>query len=157
MDQGAAERLTEDLRSAMRAGDTTRRDVIRYLRAAIKNREIDMRRELDEDEIVEVIQTQIKQRRDSIDAYRSGGRDDLADTEAVELVILEEYLPADQKPLSEDELRRIVASKAEELGLAGPADMRVLMPALIDETQGRADNRLLSQLASAELQRRASS
>lgn len=140
----------------MRAGDTRRRDVIRYLQAAMKNRQIEVQHELHDDEVLEVIQNQIKQRRDSIEAYRSGGREDLAADEAAELEILEGYLPSDQKPLTEDELRNIVAAKADELDVSGPADMRVLMPALIAETEGRADNRLVSRLATAELQRRAS-
>jgi uncharacterized protein YqeY len=147
-----ADRLTDDLKHAMRTGDTQRRDVIRFLRSALKNAEIEKRSALVDADVVEVIQAQIKQRRDSIDAFEQAGRQDLAARESAELAVLEEYLPADQKPLDETELHSIVSETIAELGLSGPGDMRVLMPALIERTAGRADNRLLSKIASTELQ-----
>ena len=148
-------RLVEDLKAAMRSGDNERRDVIRLVRSAFKNREIEIGRELDSDNELEVIQAQIKQRRDSIDAFDSAGRDDLADKERAELEILLEYLPADQKPLDTSDLQALVEEKIDELDLQGPADMRALMPALIEATAGRADNRELSTLASNALRERA--
>lgn len=148
-----AERLNEDLKEAMRTGDTHRRDVIRYLRSALHNYEIEKRAPLDESDAVEVIQAQIKQRRDSIEAYEQAGRTDLADRERAELKLLEEYLPADLKPMDEEEMRQLVVETIRELNLSGPGDMRLLMPALIEKAAGRADNRVLSKIASTELQR----
>src|SRR5690606_8310190 len=147
-----ADRLNDDLKAAMRAGDTQRRDVIRYLRSALHNYEIEKRAPLDDADAVEVIQAQIKQRRDSIEAYQQAGRQDLAERELAELAVLEEYLPAELKPMSEDEMRQLVVDTIQEMGLSGPGDMRVLMPALIEKAAGRADNRVLSKIASAELQ-----
>lgn len=152
-----SERLVDDLKRAMKEGDTARRDVIRLLRSAVKNQEIEVGHQLDDDEAVDVVQAQIKQRRDSIDAFSSAGRTDLSDKEQQELDILLEYFPAELKPLSEDELNHIVVAKIDELRLSKPADMRTLMPTLIEATSGRADNRLLSTLASDELRKRAES
>ena len=149
------DRLVEDLKTAMRAGDSERRDVIRLVRSALKNREIEIGQPLDDDDEIEVIQAQIKQRRDSIDAFESAGRDDLAVTERRELEILLDYLPAEHKPLDTADLEALVDEKIVELDLTGPADMRLLMPALIQATAGRADNRELSTLASTALRNRA--
>lgn len=148
-------KLTADLKEAMRTGDLDRRNTIRLLRSAVRNYEIETREPATDEDVVKVIEAEIKQRRDSIDAYAEAGRDDLVAKERVELDILESYLPADRRPIPEDELRQLVEQKAAELGLSGPQDMKVLMPTLIEETQGRADNRLLSKLASEELRQRA--
>lgn len=154
MEQALAERLTDDMKAAMRSGDTERRGVIRYLRSAIHNREIELRQPLADDEIILVIQTQIKQRQDSAELYRKGGREDLAVKEERENQILSEYLPAQ---MSEAELEDLARRLADEHDLSGPADMRVLMPALQQAVGASADGRTLSRVASAELNRRASS
>lgn len=152
MQQSLSEQLNADMKDAMRSGDTLRRDVIRYLRSAIRNKEIEVQHQLDDSEIRSVIQSQIKQRRDSAQAYRDGGRDDLAEAEENEIAVLEQYLPAQ---MSEDELRELVSRLASELDLSGPGDMKTLMPALMQEAAGQADGRTLSRLANEELQRRA--
>lgn len=149
-----AERLTNDLKSAMVAGDARRRDVIRFLRSAVKNAEIDRRRDLTDAEIEDVIRTQIKQRRDSVDMFRQGGRDELAVEEEAQIAILQTYLP---EQLGEEELREIVREQADILQASGPRDMGRLMPALMSATGGRAEGRVLSQLAREELDRRSSS
>lgn len=137
----------------MRSGDHRRRDVIRYLRAAITNAEIEKRSELDDVEIEAVIRTQVKQRRDSIEMFTTGGRADLAAEEEAQLALLQEYLPTQ---LRQDELVGIVQRVAEELQVSTARDMSRLMPALLAATDGRAEGRVLSQLAKAELDRRAS-
>lgn len=137
----------------MRSGDTRRRDVIRYLRAAIKNAAIEKRGELDDTEIDEVIRFQVKQRRDSIDLFRSGGREELAAEEEQQVAILLDYLPAQ---LGHDELVELVRQKVDELNVQSAKDMSRLMPALIDAAGGRAEGRTLSQLAKDEVARRAS-
>lgn len=157
MTSNLAMKLTEDLKVAMRSGDTDRRDILRLLRSAVRNKEIELRREATDDDIVAVIEAEIKQRRDSIEAYSKANREDLVEAEQSELDLLEDYLPEDRKPISEDDLRNLVQQAVSELGLSSPADMRTLMPELIQRTSGRADNRLLSKLASEELRRRSES
>ncbi len=147
-----AEQLVADLRQSMVSGDTRRRDVIRYLRAAITNAQIEKHRDLTDAEIQDVIRGQIKQRRDSIDMFRKGGRDDLVEAETAQIAILQEYLP---RQLDENEVRDIVRRVAEDLDARGPRDMGRLMPELMKATAGRVEGRTLSTLAREELDRRA--
>jgi uncharacterized protein len=147
-----AEQLANDLKDAMRAGDTRRRDVIRFLRAAIKNASIERRRELTDDEILGLVRYQIKQRRDSIELFRKGNRADLADEEEAQVALLEPYLPTQ---MDDAELREITQRIADDLAVSGPRDMSKMMPALLAATGGRADGRRLSEAARAELARRA--
>jgi uncharacterized protein len=149
-----SDQLNTDLKAAMIAGDYRRRDVIRYLRAAITNAAIEKRSDLSDAEILDVIRYQIKQRRDSIEMFRSGGRDELADEEEAQIAILLPYLPSQ---LSREELVEIVERVAEELGASSTRDMSRLMPALLAETDGRAEGRILSELARQELARRSAS
>ncbi|MBO7411104.1 MAG: GatB/YqeY domain-containing protein, partial [Ottowia sp.] len=116
-----AERINEDMKAAMRAKDSARLDAIRMLRAAIKQKEVDGRAVLDDAGIVAVIDKLAKQRRDSIDAFRKAGRQDLVDKESAELALLESYLPA---RLSAEEVAAEVQALLAELGAAGPADWR---------------------------------
>lgn len=139
------------MKTAMRSGDTQRRDVLRYLRSVLKNKEIELRRPLSDEEVVVVIQTQIKQRSDAAELFRQGKREDLAVNEEQQIVVLNDYLP---EQMSEDELVQIVRAAAEDLGVGGPADMSKLMPRLMRDVQGRADGRTLSRLAREELARR---
>lgn len=149
-----AEQLAADMKAAMVAGDVRRRDVIRFLRAAITNSQIEKRRDLTDDEILAVIRNQIKQRRDSIELFRKGGRDDLATEEEAQIAVLQAYLPAQ---LDEAELVEIVRRVAEEVDARSPRDMGRLMPALMAATGGRAEGRTLSRLAKDELERRSAS
>lgn len=139
------------MKTAMRNGDTERRDVIRYLRSALGNKEIELRRPLSDDEVVVVIQTQIKQRSDAVELFRQGNREELALNEERQIAVLNDYLP---EQLSEDELVQVVRAAAEDLGVSGAADMSKLMPRLMRDVQGRADGRTLSRLAREELVRR---
>jgi uncharacterized protein YqeY len=148
---GLADQLMSDMKQAMRDGDSRRRDVIRFLRAAITNASIDKRADLSDDEIQGVIRHQIKQRRDSIEMFRAGGREELAQEEEAQLAILQAYLPPQ---LNEAELRAIVARVADELNVSAPNDMSRLMPAVMRETAGRAEGRVVSAMAREELARR---
>ena len=139
------------MKLAMRSGDNRRRDVIRYLRAAITNAAIEKRSDLDDAEIESVIRTQVKQRRDSIDLFRKGGREELAAEEEEQVAILLEYLPAQ---LSHEELVELVRRTADELNVSTAKDMSRLMPALVEAAAGRAEGRTLSQLAREEVARR---
>ena len=145
------ERLNEDMKAAMRSGDNRRRDVIRYLRSAINNAAIEKREDLTDDEIEGVIRTQVKQRRDSIELFRKGDREELADEEEAQIAILLDYLPAQ---LSHEELVELVRKTADDLQVSTPKDMSRLMPALVAAAAGRAEGRTLSQLAKEEVERR---
>jgi uncharacterized protein len=142
----------EDLKSAMREGNTERRDVIRYLRSALGNREIELRRELTDDDVLSVIRTQIKQSTDAAEIFRDADRVDLASREESQVQILRTYLPPQ---LSEDELTSIARDLISENGLSGAGDMGKLMPQLVERVGDRADGRTISQVARQELLRAA--
>jgi len=146
--QSLRERLQDDLKTAMRGGDQTGRDVIRYLLSAIKNAEIDKRGALAPGDELAVLQRQAKQRQESIDQFRAGGRDDLADREAEQLAVLQRYLPAS---MGDDELAALASAVADEVGAEGPKDMARLMPALLARAEGRADGRRVSAAAKQAL------
>lgn len=137
----------------MRNGDTERRDVIRYLRSVLGNREIELHRTLSDDEVVAVIQTQLKQRADAAELFSQGQRDDLVLNEERQIQILSEYLP---EQLPEEELALHVRAVANELNLSGLSGMSALMARVLGDIQGRADGRTVSRLAREELLRRES-
>ncbi len=147
-----AERLVSDLGTAMRQKDVERRDVLRYLRSEVKNAEIEKGRELTDDEVLGVIQRQIKQRRESIEQFQKGNRQDLVDTEAAQIVILETYLPPQ---MDQAEIEQIAASLAEELDLAGARDMGKLMGPLRERVGTQAEGRAISEVARNVLEQRA--
>src|SRR5690606_38023500 len=134
------ERLMSDLGTAMRAKDAQRRDVLRYLRSEVKNAEIDKGRELTDDEVLQVIQRQIKQRRESAEQFEKGNRKDLVDSENAQIAILEQYLPPQLEP---DELERIASDLAAQLELSGARDMGKLMGPLREQVGSRAEGRAI--------------
>lgn len=142
------DRISEDLRSAMRAGDTRRRDALRLVMAALKQREIDERRTLADTEVIAVIDKMIKQRRESISQFEKGGRNDLAAAEKFELGVLEAYMP---QALSDSEIEASVAAAIRSTGAKGMADMGKVMAALKNELAGRADMAKVSALVKARL------
>ena len=142
------QRLEEDLKSAMRAGDTVSRDAIRYILSAVKNAEIDARGSASEADPVAALRRLGKQLSDSIEQYEAAGRQDLADHEAAQLAVLKRYLPTE---LSDDELNAIVAAVIVETGAAGPKDMGRVMPAAMQRVAGRADGRRINAAVKAAL------
>ena len=142
------ERLDQDLKTAMREKAQLRLDTIRMLKSAIKYREIELMKPLDDAGIEGVIATEIKRRRDSVEQYRAGNRQDLADKEAAEIVILQAYLP---QQLTEAEVRAKVDEVVKRVGAQGPKDMGAVMKALLPEVQGRAEGKLVSELVKARL------
>lgn len=141
-------RLQNDLKEAMRSSDKTRRDVVRFLRSEIHNVEIDRGRPLSDDEIVAVVQRQIKQRHDSIEQFARGGRQDLVDAEQAQIAVLEEYLPPQ---LSEDEVLAEAREVAHELHASGPGDMGRVMPILRQRIGPRAQGNVVAQAARTAL------
>lgn len=130
------DRIAEDMKSAMRAKDTPRLETIRMLRAAIQRREVDEQVALDDDAVLAVVEKQIKQARDSIEQFRAGNRDDLADREQASVAILSEYLP---EPLSDEELDGMIRDAIANTGAESMKDMGRVMGELKPRIQGRAD------------------
>jgi hypothetical protein len=141
-------RITEDMKSAMRAKDAVRLGTIRLLTAAIKQREVDERIDLDDVQVIEVIEKMLKQRRDSISQYDAAKRQDLADVERQEVVVLQTYLP---QPLTEAEIAALLDQVVADSGAAGIKDMGKVMAALRPLVVGRADMAKISGLIKARL------
>ena len=135
------DRITEDMKSAMRAKDAPRLLTIRSVLAACKQREVDERIVLDDAAVVAIVDKLIKQRKDSITQFTAGNRHDLVEKEAAELAVLETYLP---QRLSGDEIAAAVAGIVGELGASGPADMGKVMAAAKARLAGKVDMSLLS-------------
>jgi len=142
------ERLDEDLKSAMRARDSLRMNTIRGLKSAVKYREIELMKPLDDAGILGVAATEIKRRRDSVEQYRAGNRPDLADKEEAEIRLLQDYLP---QPLAAAELEAKVDEVIARVGAKGPKDMGAVMKALLPDVQGRADGKVVSELVKQRL------
>lgn len=142
------EKLDEDLKSAMRAKDSLRMNTVRALKSAIKYREIELMKPLDDAGILGVMATEIKRRRDSVEQYRAGNRSDLADKEEAEIKILQEFLP---QQLTPEEVEAKVAEVIGRVGAQGPKDMGAVMKALLPEVQGRADGKVVSELVKRRL------
>jgi len=137
------ERIESAMRDAMRAHDQRRTLTLRMAMAAIQNRRIELRRELDDAEVAELLAKQAKQRRESFEIFRDAGRESMAANEEAELAIITEFLP---QQLETDELEHLVRAAIAETGASGPADMGKVMGRVGPATQGRADGRALSEL-----------
>lgn len=135
------DRITDDMKAAMRAKDSERLTTIRGLLAAIKQKEVDERVELDEAGVIAIVDKLIKQRKDSISQFNAGGRPDLAEKEQAELQVLEPYLP---QRMSAEEVAAAVQAIVAELGAKGPGDMGKVMGAVKAQLAGKADMSLVS-------------
>ena len=142
------EKISEDMKTAMRAKDSGRLATIRLINAAIKQKEVDERIELNDDQVLSVIEKMIKQRKDSISQFEAGGRQDLADIEKAELVVLNAYMPAQ---MSEAEVQAEVTSAVAAVGASGPQDMGKVMGVLKPKLAGRADMTAVSAMVKAAL------
>ena len=142
------DQINDELKTAMRGGDAARRDALRLLTAALKQREVDERKALQDADVVAVIDKMIKQRRDSIAQFQQGGRSDLAEKEQFEISVLERYMPA---ALSEEEIDGAIAAAIAEAGAKGPSDMGKVMGPLKAKLAGRADMSKVSARVKAKL------
>lgn len=140
--------ITEDMKSAMRAKDSARLNAIRLLLAAVKQREVDERVELNDTQVIEVIEKMLKQRRDSISQYEAANRQDLADAEKYEVGVLSTYLP---QALNDDEVAALLDAAIAETGAAGVKDMGKVMALVKPQIVGRADVGKVSGLIKARL------
>ena len=141
-------RVNDDLKAAMRTGDARRRDALRLLLAAVKQREVDERKELGDADIVGVIERMIKQRRESIAQFEKGGREDLAQNERFENDLLQGYMP---QALSDAEIATAVAEAIAQSGAKAPSDMGKVMGALKSKLAGKADMSKVSALVKSRL------
>jgi uncharacterized protein YqeY len=143
------QRLEDDLKTAMRTGDQTSRDAIRFILAAVKNAEIDARVGSAPVDEVATLRRVAKQLADAADQYRQAGRLDLAGKEEAQLAVLQRYLPAE---LPDDELAALARAAVRESGATGPKEMGKVMPVLLKMVDGRADGRRVSAAARAALE-----
>jgi uncharacterized protein len=144
------EQLQADMKTAMRGGDTLRRDTLRMAIAAAQNVAKDKRAPLTDDEAIEVIGREVRKRRESVAAYRDAGREDLAAQEAAEIEILTPYLP---EQLGEQDIRTLVREAIAASGATSPRDMGRVMSLLMPRVKGRADGKVVSAIVDEELAR----
>lgn len=145
------ERLTDELKIAMRAGDVERRDTIRLLQAAIKQEEIDRQVTLDEDGVQAILQKQAKQRRESMADYEKAGRADLVDEEQKQLTIIETFLP---QMMSQAQVEQLARQAIAELGVTDAKGMGQVMAKLMPQVKGKADGRMVNDVVRTLLQER---
>jgi uncharacterized protein YqeY len=137
------QKLTDDLKQAMKGGDTVKRSVIRLVMAAIKNAEIAKQKALEDGDILGIIAKEIRQRKESIEAFKEGNRPELAAKEETEMAILEAYMPAQ---MSRDEIIAEARQVIEEVGAGGLSDKGKVMPKLIAKLKGKADGREINEV-----------
>ena len=145
------ERITEDMKAAMKSGEKLRLETIRSLRAAVIELEKSGKGEVTDEDVLKAVMNQGKRRKDAIDQFRKAGREDLAAKEEAELAIIEEYLPTQ---LGEDDIRREVVAIIESTGASGPDDFKLVMPKAMAALRGRADGAKVQGIVKEELQNR---
>ena len=143
------EQLTADMKDAMKNKEKERLAVIRMVRGAIRQQEIDGQKELGDEDVVAVISKEVKMRRDSIEEFKKGAREDLVEKTQAEIDVLLPYLPAQ---LSEDEVRELVKAAVEQTGAATPKDMGKVMGVLMPKVKGRADGKMVNTIVKSFLQ-----
>ena len=142
------DQLQKDMVAAMKAKDSERLNVIRLLRGMVRKMEIDQKKDLDDEDIIGIVNNAAKQRRDSIQAYKEGGRDDLASQEAAELAIIREYLPEAMGP---DELEKLIVDVIAETGASTLKDIGKVMPKIMQQAKGRADGSQIQAIVRSKL------
>lgn len=142
---GLNERLTEEMKAAMKAGPAgkARLETIRFLRAAVKNAEIEKRAPLTDEDILGIVTKQVKQLRDSLADFQAAGRQDLAEKAEAEIAVLSDYLP---QQLSVDEVRDLARKIIADVGAQGAKDMGKVMGPVVAQTKGRADGKMVQQI-----------
>ncbi len=139
------QKLSDDLKQAMRSGDTTRRSTIRMLMAAINNAEIARQAKLEDSDVLAVIAKEVRQHRESIEAFKQGNRKDLVEKEEAELALLQEYLP---QQMTREQVVEAARKVIAEVGAGGPGDKGKVMPKLIAQLKGQADGREINEVVS---------
>ena len=142
------DRISEDMKAAMKAHEKDRLAVIRMERSAIRQTEIDGKKDLDDEGVIAVISKELKMRKDSLEEFRKGGRDDLVEKTQAEIDVLLPYLP---EQLSEDEVKALVKEAVEQTGAASMKDMGKVMGVLMPKVKGRADGKLVNSIVKGML------
>jgi uncharacterized protein YqeY len=142
------ERLLDEMKQAMKTNDKLRLSTIRMIRTAVKNKEIDQRKKLDDDTILRVIQGMVRKGEESIEQFKLGGRTDLVEKETKEIEILKSYLP---KPLSQEEILKIIDQTIEETEASSLKDLGKVMKSVMPKLGGRAEGSLINQLVKGKL------
>ena len=144
-----SERLNEDMKQAMKSKDKFKLSVIRMVRSSIKYVEIDLHRSLEDNEVLDILSRELKQRKDSLQVFEKAGRDDLSDALKAEIAIIAEYMP---QQLTEEEITVIVKQTIQEVGASSKAEMGKVMAALMPKVKGRSDGKLVNQIVQQHLQ-----
>ncbi|WP_308638851.1 GatB/YqeY domain-containing protein [Paenibacillus silvisoli] len=144
-----SERLNDDMKQAMKDKEKFKLTTIRMIRSSIKNQEIELKRPLEDAEVLDILSREIKQRKDSLQEFEKAGRDDLAKDVAAEIEIISVYLP---QQLTEEEIKLIVQQTIQETGASSKAEMGKVMSALLPKTKGRADGKLVNTFVQQFLQ-----
>ena len=142
------EKIKNNLKEAMKSGDNITRGVLRLLSSDIKNEEIKQKKELADDDVLKIIKRNIKNRKEAIEQYKTGGRKDLVEQEEKELEILEEYMP---EQMGEDEIRKIIVSAIKKTGAANASDFGKVMGMAMKEIEGSVDGNVVSGIVKEEL------
>jgi hypothetical protein len=142
------ERLVEEMKQAMKSNDKLRLSTIRMIRSALKNKEIELRKKLEDDDVVKVMQVMVRKGEESVEQFQAGGRADLVEKEKKEIEILRSFLP---QPLSQEEILKIIDQSIQETQASSPKDIGKVMKAVMPKIGGKADGRLVNQLVKERL------
>jgi len=137
------ETISDDLNESLKARDKNRLSILRMIKSAVKNREIEKKAPLDDDEVKAILKTFVKRGKESIDQFEKAGRTELVEKEKLELAVIQKYLP---KQLSDEETRLMISDTVKELGAVGPKDMGEVMKAVMGKAQGLVDGKLANKL-----------
>ncbi len=147
-----SEKIGNDFTEALKAGDRSRVSILRMVKAAIKNREIEKGSSLNDEEVLGILRSFVKRAHESIEQFSKAGRTELAEKEKTELGIIQGYLP---QQIGEDEIRRIISDVVSGTGAAGPKDMGKVMKAVMEKIKGQADGKLVNSLVKESLESKA--
>ncbi|MCJ7783744.1 MAG: GatB/YqeY domain-containing protein [Desulfobacterales bacterium] len=142
------ERLVEEMKQAMKSNDKLRLSAIRMIRSALKNKEIELRKKLEDEDIVKVVQVMVRKGEESVEQFQAGGRMDLVEKEKREIEILKSFLP---QPLSQEEILKVIDLSIQETQASSPKDIGKVMKSVIPKIGGKADGKLINQLVKERL------
>jgi uncharacterized protein YqeY len=142
------ERLVEEMKQAMKSNDKLRLSTIRMMRSALKNKEIELRKKLEDEEVIKVIQAMVRKGEESVEQFQTGGRRDLVEKEKKEIEILKSFLP---QPLSQEEMLKIIDQSIQETQASSPKDIGKVMKSVMPKMGGKADGKLINQLVKERL------